>query len=101
LVVSVSSSRRPLSRWRESADQSHDVLADQRLAAGQTKLANAAVDEGGAQPVEFLERKDVLLGQEGHVLRHAIDTAEIAAVGDRHSQIGDRPAERIDQRGLG
>ena len=62
-------------------------------------LRTPRVDEGRAEPVEFLERQQVLLGQEGHVLGHAIDAAEVAAVGDRHAQIGDRPAERVDQRG--
>ena len=58
-----------------------------------------ALDEGRAEPVEFLERQHVLLRQERHVLRHAIDAAEVAAVGHRDAQIGDRPAERVDQRG--
>ena len=34
--------------------------------------------------------------QEGHGLGHAIDAAEVAAVGDRDPQIGDAPAERVD-----
>ena len=55
-------------------------------------------DEGRAQPVELLERQQVGLRQERHVLGHAIDAAEIAAVRHRHAQIGDRPRERVDQR---
>ena len=98
LVVSVSSSRAPAREVaRQRADQRHDVLAHQRLAAGEPELAHAAGDEGRAQPVELLERQHVLLRQEGHVLRHAIDAAEVAAVGHRDAQIGDRPAERVDQ----
>src|SRR6185437_11287711 len=33
---------------------------------------------------------------ERHVLGHAVDAAEVAAVGDRDAQIADMPAERID-----
>ena len=51
-----------------------------------------------AQPVELLERQQVGLRQERHVFRHAIDAAEVAAVGHRDAQIGDRAAERVDQR---
>jgi len=49
------------------------------------ELAHALGDEGRAQPVELFERQQVGLGQEGHVLRHAVDAAEIAAVGHRHA----------------
>ena len=50
------------------------------------------------KPVEFLQAEQVGLGQERHVLRHAIDAAEIAAIGHRDAQIGDRALKRIDQR---
>ena len=83
---------------RERAHQGHDAAPHQRLAAGEAQLAHAARDERAAQPVEFLEREQVLLRQERHVLRHAVDAAEIAAVGHRDAQIGDRAPERIDQR---
>ena len=61
-------------------------------------LRHAFGDEGAAQPVEFLKAQQVGLRQEGHVLGHAIDAAEIAAVGHRHPQIGDGARKRIDQR---
>jgi hypothetical protein len=76
-------------------DQMHDVLAHQRLAAGQPQFLHALLDEHRAQPVQFLERQKVLLRQEGHVFRHAIGAAKIAAVGHRHAQIGDVSAEGI------
>ena len=42
------------------------------------------------------------LGQEGHVLGHAIDAAEIAAVGDRDAQVADGALERVyEWRGHG
>ena len=30
-----------------------------------------------------------------HLLRHAVDAAEVAAVGDRDAQVADRPAEGV------
>ena len=83
---------------RQRAHQRHHIAPDQRFAAGQPQLAHALGDEGRTQPVEFLERQQVGLGQEGHVFRHAIEAAQVAAVGDRYPQIADRPAERIGHR---
>ncbi|QTK78462.1 hypothetical protein AT6N2_C0581 [Agrobacterium tumefaciens] len=83
----------------EVSDERHDILADQRFAAGQPQLAHAARDEDGTEPVEFFERQKILLGQKGHVLRHAIGTAEIAAVRYRDAQIGDGAAERVHHGG--
>jgi len=80
----------------EFTHQEHDVLAHQRLAAGEPQLAHALGDEGGTEPVQFFERQQILLRQEGHVFRHAIGAAEIAAIGDRHAQIGNRPTEGVD-----
>jgi hypothetical protein len=80
------------------AHQRHHVAADQRFAAGEAQFAHALGDEGRAQPVEFLERQQVGLGQECHVFRHAIEAAQIAAIRDRHAQITDGPAERVGHR---
>jgi hypothetical protein len=83
--------------WRpRPGEQLHDVLAHQRLAAGEADLANALLDENGAQPVKLLKRQQILLGQEGHVFRHAVGAAEIAAVGDRNPQIAHGSPERVD-----
>src|SRR6185437_7222771 len=49
-------------------------------------------------PVEFLERQQIGFRQEGHVFRHTIEAAEVAAVGDRYPQVCDRPAERVGHR---
>ncbi len=81
----------------ERCEQAHDIAPHQRLAAGQAELADAEIDERAAQPVQLLETEQLLLGQEGHVLRHAIDTAEIAAVGDRDPDVADGALEGIDQ----
>ena len=59
-------------------------------------LRTPLVDEGRADAVELFQGQQVALGQEGHVLGHAVDAAEIAAIRHRHAQIGDRSAERVD-----
>ena len=98
-VVSVSSSRAPEARCRDSPwNRRHDVAPHERLAAGEAQLAHPALDEDAADAVELLERQEVALRQEAHVLRHAVEAAEIAAVGHRDAQIGDRAPERIDER---
>ena len=58
----------------------------QRLAAGQRSLRTPLPTKARAQPVELLERQQILLGQEVHVLGHAIDAAEVAAVRDRDAR---------------
>ena len=80
----------------EAAEQRQHALPHQRLPARQADLLDAEVDEGAAKPVEFLERQDLRLRQEGHVFRHAIDAAQVAAVGDRDPEIADGTPERID-----
>ena len=82
----------------QAFNQPHDAAPDQGLATGQAQLAHALADEGAAQPVELFQRQQLLLGQEGHLLGHAVDAAEIAAIRHGDAQIGDRPAERVDQR---
>src|SRR5580700_4037482 len=77
--------------------QRHDAATDEWLAAGQAQFAYAARNKGRAQPVKFLKRQDLGLGQKGHVFRHAIDAAEIAAVGHRDPQVGDGAAKRVDE----
>ena len=83
---------------RQRAHQRHHVAPDQRLAAGEPQFFHALGDEGRAQPVEFFQREQIGLGQECHVFRHAIEAAQVAAIGDRYPQIADGPAERIGHR---
>ena len=85
-------------------DQPLDVLAQQRLAAGQPYFANAELDVNPREPHDFLERQKVGVWKERivapeDVLRHAVDAAEIAAVGDRNPQVVHRAAALIDERG--
>ncbi len=96
MVVSVSSFSPSPSRAPRPLEQRHHVAPHQRLAAGDAELVGAEADERGAQPVQLLQRQHLRLRQEGHVLGHAVDAAQVAAVGDRDAQIGDGAAERID-----
>ena len=50
-----------------------------------------------ATPLQLLERQHLGLGQEAHVLGHAVDAAQVAAVGDRQAQIGHLAAEPVGQ----
>src|SRR5277367_3197991 len=83
---------------RKRAEQLQDVPPNQRLAASDAQLACPEPHERRTEPVQLLERQDVPLGQEVHVLGHAVDATKIAAVRDRYTDIGDRAAEGIDER---
>src|SRR5579872_6727965 len=80
----------------ERAEKAHDVAPHQRLAAGQAQLPDAEADKRAANPVQLFQGQKLPLGQEAHLFRHAIDAAEVAAVGDRYAQIGDMASKRVD-----
>ena len=82
---------------RHRAEELDDVPANQRLASGDPQFAHAFPDEGGAQPVEFLQRQQLGLWKKRHVLRHAVHASEIATIGDRNAKIGDRAVKRINK----
>ncbi len=83
---------------RQRAHQRHHVAPDQRFAAGEADFSHALGDEGRAQPVELFQRQQIRLGQECHVLGHAVEAAQIAAIGDRHAQVPDGATKRVDHR---
>jgi hypothetical protein len=73
---------------RELLDESLDVPADERLTPGDPDLLDAVVREGAREPRDLLEREKLASVEEAVVapedlLRHAVDAAEVAAVGDR------------------
>ena len=90
--------RAALEVTRQRTEKRHHIAPHQRLAAGKPQLARSQPDERRAQAIEFLERQDVPFGQEVHVLGHAVDAAEIAAVGHGDAHVGDRATEGIDER---
>ncbi len=89
--------------FREHRDQPLDVPAQQRLAAGEPDLRHAARDEQLRDARDLLERqqigvrKEMIVGVED-IPRHAVDAAEVAAVGDRDPQVVQRPSARIGER---
>ena len=89
---------------REQRDQPVDVLPHERLAARQPELVDAEADEDARHPLDLLEREQLLAVEEAVVapedlLRHAVDAAEVAAVGDRDAEVAERPAEAVQGHG--
>jgi len=83
---------------RHGPEERDYIFSHKRFATGDAELPDAKSDEGRAEPVQFLKREELPFRKERHVLRHAVDAAEIAAVGDRDAQIGDGAGEWIDKR---
>jgi hypothetical protein len=85
---------------REHADQRFKAASNERLAAGESNLFNAMVDEDASEAFDFFECKKRGGGQELKIaaedfLRHAVGAAEVAAVGDGNSQVAERPVEGV------
>jgi hypothetical protein len=53
-------------------------------------------DKRSAQPVQLLQRQQILLRKKRHILGHAIHAAKIAAVRHGNPQIGNGAAKRVD-----
>ena len=101
LVVRVSSLSAPVARWRDMARKKVMIpLRTRGSPPVMRSFSHPEADEGRAEAVELLERQELGLGQELHVLGHAVDAAEVAAVRHRDPQIGDRARERVDQTWL-
>src|SRR5690625_7759158 len=81
--------------------QVEDVAPHQGLTAGETDLADPQLDKGRCHPGQLFQGEDFAAGQKGHGFRHAIDTAEGTAVGDREPQVGDGAAPGVDQGEIG
>ena len=85
------------------ADQHRQVGPHRRLAAGQADAVDVeALDEHPRQPLDLLEREQLLARQPLHpLLGHAVRAAEVAAVGDRDAQVAHGAPERVDEVGHG
>ena len=88
---------------REHRDQALEVPPHERLAAGEPELRDAEADEDAAPGGSISSKVSSSGGQEAEVapedlLRHAVDAAEVAAVGDRDPQVAQRPAEPVESR---
>ena len=71
----------------QPGDEARQIAAQQRLAAGQPDTGHALADEDPGQPIDLLEAQEIRARQP-YVLRlgHAVEAAQVAAVGDRHAQ---------------
>ena len=79
-------------------EKRHDIPPHQRLSAGDAQFFDAHPDESRTHPVKLFQRQKLFLRQEGHVFRHAVDTAEIAAIRHRNAQIADRSGKGVYER---
>src|SRR5258706_261648 len=87
----------------EHRHQALQVTTHQRLAAGEPDLLHAELDEDAREARDFLEAQDravrkKLMVRIEHFARHAIDAAEVAAIGHRDAQIAHRTRARVDPR---
>ena len=81
----------------QPGDQAGQIAAQQRLAAGEPHPVTPSPTKTRDQPIDLLEGQQVGAGQP-HVLRlgHAVEAAQIAAIGHRHAQRAQRPVECIE-----
>ncbi len=84
----------------ELADQPVEAVPHQRLAAGEPQLVDAHRRHDAHEAFDLLEREDLAARLEAHVLgRHAVEAADIAAIGDADPQVRVDAAEGVDERG--
>ena len=84
--------------WRDRrADETGQIAAQQRLATGEADAGDAFPDEDPDEAIDLLEAQQVGARQPD-VLRlgHAVEAAEVAAVGHRHAQRAQRPVEGVE-----
>ena len=82
----------------ELGDQQRQVVPHQRFAAGEPNLVDAQPGHDAHEPLDFLEREQLMARLELHVLgRHAIEAANVAAIGDADPQVRVHAAEGVDQ----
>ena len=82
----------------ELGDKDMQIAAHQRLPARQTDLVDAQRDRHAHEPFDLFEGQQFLAIHELHLTsRHAVKTADVAAVGDTDAQVVMNSAKGIDQ----
>ena len=84
----------------ELFDQMHDIVPHQRFAPGKADFAHAKRGECLRHAVQLLKTQYLRARHEDHVLGHAVDAAEIAAIRDRETHIIDGASESVHQSGV-
>ena len=75
------------------------VSANQRLATGQANFIHAQGHRHANEPFDFLEAEQFLAVHKHHVVsRHAVETADVAAIGHADPQVVVHAAKCVDQR---
>ncbi len=78
---------------RQHRDKPGEAPAHERLAPGQAHVGDTHLRQQRHDPGDLLEAEDLLAREPRQPLgRHAVLAAEVAAIGDRHPQVADRPA---------
>ena len=75
--------------------QTEDPPAYQRLTPGETDLVHSQPGESPGHQLELFQREDPAAGQKMHLLRHAVEAAQVAAVGHRHPQVANAAAKAV------
>ena len=78
-------------------DEVRQVAPQERLAAGQPDLVHAERREDIDERLDLLEVQDVF-AREPHIVRlgHAVAAAQVAAVGDRETEVAERPLMSVE-----
>ena len=81
----------------KAAEQLHNFLPHQRLAAGDPDLFDPGSDEAPGDPVELFEREQFLAWQKRHRLGHAVSAPQIAAIRYREPEVLHTSAKPINK----
>jgi hypothetical protein len=87
----------------ELLDEALEFTPNERLATGDSDLLDAVRHEYAGQPLDLLEGEQLPAFEEPVVapedlLRHAVDAAKVAPVGDRDAEVSQRAPERVPHR---
>ena len=81
-------------------DEPRQIGAHERLAAGEPQPVDAHLRDDADEPRDLFERENLVARPEADVLvRHAVEAADVAAVGDADPQAGVHAAEACRRAG--
>ena len=82
----------------ELFDENRKIFADEGFAAGDAEFADAERDRDAGKAGDFLKRQDLFARHELHaVFGHAVEAADVAAVGDADAQVVVQAGESVDE----